>query len=149
MSPRVGVSAPSSLGFAPSRSPGLPWAQAPSFLTELGLGGDQWSSNNTEQGSIHVQVTRPGHDAYKSLSLPRTHGDLYEMIVAPQSHPPRALLLGCSLRHAARPSRTPEGPSLGNPGEGPGRLTLLQQDRRGPESRSLGLACSPLRYRKT
>lgn len=68
MCPRVDVSAPSSLGFAPSRSLGLPWAQALSFLTKLGLGGDQLSSNNTEQGSIHVQVTRPGHDAYKSLS---------------------------------------------------------------------------------
>lgn len=71
------------------------------------------------------------------------------MIVAPQSHPPRALLLGCSLRHAARPSPIPEGPSMGYPGEGPGHLTLLQQDRRGPESRSLGLACSSLRCRKT
>lgn len=118
-------------------------------FSELGLGGDQLSSNNTEQESIHVQVTRPGHDAYKSLSLPRTHGDLYEMIVVPQSHPPRALLLGSSLRHAARPSPTPAGPSLGYPGEGPGRLTLLQQHRRGPESRSLGLACSSLRCRET
>lgn len=37
------------------------------------------SSNEIEQGSILVQVTAPGHEAYISLSLPRTHGGLCDM----------------------------------------------------------------------
>lgn len=111
MSPHIGDPTPSYLGFAPSKSLGLPWGQALPFLIELGLGDDQSSSDKTEQGSIDVQVTRPGHNAYKSLSLPRTHGDLYETTVAPHSHPPVALLLRGALRHAACPSLASEGPS--------------------------------------
>ena len=68
-------------------SQGPPWGQVPSFLTELRFedGHVTLGSKEMEQGSILVQVTGPGHDAYKSPSLPRTHGGLCDMTTATHS----------------------------------------------------------------
>lgn len=75
------------------------------------------SSNEIEQGSILVQVTAPGHEAYISLSLPRTHGSLCDMTLplTPPSNGPFVVWGGrrCVLRHA-------EGPAQGTPQRDPG-----------------------------